>query len=135
MCVEPASQVHERTLQSDFLMALLKDILAKRRARGHPLKVSHPPCLSHYYTAARAGYSLMDKVHANCLMQSEHRTHCSTRACSLHAQDWRDKAACDGPPAHCPGALLCKAAWCHRARSCGSARICVMWRCVLFRWC
>ncbi len=33
-------QVHERTLQSDFLMALLKDILAKRRARGRPLKVS-----------------------------------------------------------------------------------------------
>ncbi|CAL8464644.1 g4179 [Coccomyxa elongata] len=32
-------EVHERTLQSDFLMALLKDILAKRRARGRPLKV------------------------------------------------------------------------------------------------
>jgi HrpA-like RNA helicase len=31
--------VHERTLQSDFLMALLKDILANRRAQGRPLKV------------------------------------------------------------------------------------------------
>lgn len=34
------AQVHERTLQSDFLMALLKDILAQRRARGRPLKAS-----------------------------------------------------------------------------------------------
>lgn len=32
-------EVHERTLQSDFLMALLKEILAKRRAQGRPLKV------------------------------------------------------------------------------------------------
>ena len=32
-------QVHERTLQGDFLMALLKDILAARRAAGRPLKV------------------------------------------------------------------------------------------------
>ena len=34
------AQVHERTLQGDFLMALLKDILARRRAAGRPLKVS-----------------------------------------------------------------------------------------------
>ena len=34
-----AAQVHERTLQGDFLMALLKDILARRRAAGRPLKV------------------------------------------------------------------------------------------------
>lgn len=40
-------QVHERTLQSDFLMALLKDILAKRRSRGHPLKVSY--CRAYLY--------------------------------------------------------------------------------------
>lgn len=32
-------QVHERTLQGDFLMALLKEILAKRRSMGNPLKV------------------------------------------------------------------------------------------------
>jgi ATP-dependent RNA helicase DHX29 len=32
--------VHERTLQGDFLMALLKDIIAQRRAQGRPLKVS-----------------------------------------------------------------------------------------------
>ncbi|CAK0787622.1 hypothetical protein CVIRNUC_010844 [Coccomyxa viridis] len=32
-------EVHERTLQGDFLMALLKDILARRRAAGRPLKV------------------------------------------------------------------------------------------------
>jgi len=45
-------QVHERTLQGDFLMALLKDIVLSRRAQGNPLKVSlpptshsmHPPC-------------------------------------------------------------------------------------------
>ncbi len=35
-------QVHERTLQGDFLMALLKDILAARRAAGRPLKVHLP---------------------------------------------------------------------------------------------
>ena len=34
-----AVQVHERTLQGDFLMALLKDIVATRRAQGNPLKV------------------------------------------------------------------------------------------------
>lgn len=34
-------QVHERTLQGDFLMALLKDILVARRAAGRPLKVQH----------------------------------------------------------------------------------------------
>jgi len=32
-------QVHERTLQGDFLMALLKDIVLLRRAQGNPLKV------------------------------------------------------------------------------------------------
>jgi hypothetical protein len=35
-------QVHERTLQGDFLMALLKDIIILRRAQGNPLKVSLP---------------------------------------------------------------------------------------------
>ena len=34
-------QVHERTLQGDFLMALLKDILVTRRAARRPLKVQH----------------------------------------------------------------------------------------------
>ena len=37
MCNAP--QVHERTLQGDFLMALLKDIVARRRALGNHLKV------------------------------------------------------------------------------------------------
>ena len=37
-CWQCAAQVHERTLQGDFLMALLKDILARRRAQGRPLK-------------------------------------------------------------------------------------------------
>ena len=32
-------QVHERTLQGDFLMALLCDIVAARRSAGNPLKV------------------------------------------------------------------------------------------------
>eukprot|EP00873_Tetraselmis_striata_P037555 jgi/Tetstr1/457819/TSEL_044364.t1 len=32
-------EVHERTLQGDFLMALLKQLIRKRRARGQPLKV------------------------------------------------------------------------------------------------
>lgn len=32
-------QVHERTLQGDFLIALLRDIIEQRRARGQPLKV------------------------------------------------------------------------------------------------
>ena len=32
-------QVHERTLQGDFLMALLRDIVAARRSAGNPLKV------------------------------------------------------------------------------------------------
>ena len=36
------AQVHERTLQGDFLMALLKDILARRRAQGRPLKARRP---------------------------------------------------------------------------------------------
>ena len=35
-----ALQVHERTLQGDFLMALLKDIVTTRRAQGNPLKVN-----------------------------------------------------------------------------------------------
>ena len=34
-------QVHERTLQGDFLIALLRDIVHSRRARGHPLKVNN----------------------------------------------------------------------------------------------
>ena len=38
LCLQCA-QVHERTLQGDFLMALLKDLVAQRRAAGHPLKV------------------------------------------------------------------------------------------------
>lgn len=37
-------QVHERTLQGDFLMALLKDILVARRAAGRPLKVQPLLC-------------------------------------------------------------------------------------------
>lgn len=32
-------QVHERTIQGDFLMALLKDIVAERQLQGNPLKV------------------------------------------------------------------------------------------------
>ena len=32
-------EVHERTLQGDFLMALLRDIVTARRAAGNPLKV------------------------------------------------------------------------------------------------
>ena len=32
-------QVHERTLQGDFLMALLRDLVISRRAAGNPLKV------------------------------------------------------------------------------------------------
>lgn len=32
-------EVHERTLQGDFLIALLKDLVVHRRAAGHPLKV------------------------------------------------------------------------------------------------
>ena len=32
-------QVHERTLQGDFLMALLKELVVARRAAGRPLKV------------------------------------------------------------------------------------------------
>ena len=35
----PDVQVHERTLQGDFLMALLRDIVAARRSAGNPLKV------------------------------------------------------------------------------------------------
>lgn len=31
--------MHERTLQGDFLMALLRDIVAARRSAGNPLKV------------------------------------------------------------------------------------------------
>ena len=34
-----ALQVHERTLQGDFLIALLRDIISTRRALGQPLKV------------------------------------------------------------------------------------------------
>lgn len=37
------AQVHERSLQGDFLMALLKDVVQERRARGvPPLKVRSP---------------------------------------------------------------------------------------------
>ena len=32
-------QVHERTLQGDFLMALLRDLVISRRTTGNPLKV------------------------------------------------------------------------------------------------
>jgi HrpA-like RNA helicase len=32
-------QVHERTLQGDFLMALLRGLVPRRRAAGNPLKV------------------------------------------------------------------------------------------------
>lgn len=35
-----ALQVHERTLQGDFLMALLRDLLISRRSAGNPLKVT-----------------------------------------------------------------------------------------------
>lgn len=38
------AQVHERSLQGDFLMALLKDVVQDRRARGiPPLKVRFLP--------------------------------------------------------------------------------------------
>ena len=39
MCYLLFAQVHERTLQGDFLMALLRDIVAARRSSGNPLKV------------------------------------------------------------------------------------------------
>ena len=39
-------QVHERTLQGDFLMALLKDLVVSRRTTGNPLKVT-PRCCCH----------------------------------------------------------------------------------------
>ena len=32
-------EVHERSLQSDFLLVLLRDVVARRRARGDPLKM------------------------------------------------------------------------------------------------
>jgi ATP-dependent RNA helicase DHX29 len=32
-------EVHERTCQGDFLMALLREMVARRRAAGRPLKV------------------------------------------------------------------------------------------------
>ena len=35
-------QVHERTLQGDFLMALLRDLVISRRTAGNPLKVFLP---------------------------------------------------------------------------------------------
>ncbi len=35
-------QVHERTLQGDFLMALLRDLVISRRTDGNPLKVNLP---------------------------------------------------------------------------------------------
>ena len=35
-------QVHERTLQGDFLMALLRDLVTSRRKAGNPLKVTPP---------------------------------------------------------------------------------------------
>ena len=35
----PLLQVHERTLQGDFLMALLRGLVPRRRAAGNPLKV------------------------------------------------------------------------------------------------
>ncbi len=38
------AQVHERTLQGDFLMTLLRDIVASRRAAGNPLKVRRSVC-------------------------------------------------------------------------------------------
>lgn len=43
-------QVHERTLQGDFLMALLRDLLISRRTAGHPLKVRLPRFASVYLT-------------------------------------------------------------------------------------
>ncbi len=59
------AQVHERTLQGDFLMTLLRDIVASRRAAGNPLKVRRSirkaaasdssafPCLC-YHSVCRA---------------------------------------------------------------------------------
>jgi ATP-dependent RNA helicase DHX29 len=35
-------EVHERTCQGDFLMALLREMVARRRAAGRPLKVTAP---------------------------------------------------------------------------------------------
>ena len=41
-------QVHERTLQGDFLMALLRDLVISRRTAGNPLKVLLPRLASLY---------------------------------------------------------------------------------------
>lgn len=38
-------EVHERTLQGDFLMALLRDLIHERRKMGKPLKVQRPGSL------------------------------------------------------------------------------------------
>ena len=46
-------QVHERTLQGDFLMALLRQLVKQRRAQNKPLKVSlNLGCAHHLWLAA-----------------------------------------------------------------------------------
>lgn len=37
-------EVHERTMQSDFLLAILKDLTVVREQMGVPLKVDIPFC-------------------------------------------------------------------------------------------
>ena len=58
-------QVHERTLQGDFLMALLKDLVVTRRAAGRPLKVRlcrRPP-----ETSTRNQHPQQDCMHSSPL--------------------------------------------------------------------
>ncbi len=51
-------QVHERTLQGDFLMALLKELVVARRAAGRPLKVCLFPWPIHSQHSQHAHSSL-----------------------------------------------------------------------------
>lgn len=61
-------QVHERTLQGDFLMALLRDLVISRREAGNPLKVG-PLSLSVVppFSPQQGACRLLRCIAASCL--------------------------------------------------------------------
>jgi len=62
-------QVHERTLQGDFLMALLRDLVISRRTAGNPLKVFLPRLASFYLK--RQAAALLRRLLLNATFSSQ----------------------------------------------------------------
>ena len=82
-------QVHERTLQGDFLMALLKDMVALRRAQNKPLKVRRSDSMNSELMGKLASWSANDSECAAKEWKTLHRPYLQgLSASNLGCSNW-----------------------------------------------